>query len=339
MKLNRIPMVTVVVALMCVAGLAQGRKPLGQDVEQQYLVSARAGIVNIVEGDVWFRRGDSENKVVAGDELQSGDVVRTSPGGRVEVLLMPGAYLRLSENTECGLSDNSLESLKLQLLKGSVIVEAATVDDWKGTLLTMSVGGANLSIVHAGIYRFNAAESGHAEALVLKGKMMSGASEIKEGKKADLSGSSTQVVSFDKRQADTFDTWSKDRARTLVAANKNIPSKSVGSAFANSYMYSPGYSWFDSFWFFNPGLGFYTFLPGDYGFYSPYGFGYGSYYPYAYYWWPSVGSPAHRPSHGRTTASSGHHAGGIRTGPSSSSFGPSHSGSSHSGGGGSSHHH
>jgi len=342
MRFDKLFLALAVLLLTGSLSSAQGRKPLDREEERQYLVSSRPGIVNLVEGDVTYKRGVAEyTRLNAREELQAGDTIRSGPDGRAEVLLMPGAYLRLAHDTEFNLADSSPESLKIALLKGSAIVEATTPDDWKGTLVTISTPKEDLSIVRDGIYRFNIREDVHAEVLVFKGKILAGTTEVKEGKKAAIEGSVPVVSSFDKKQNDSFDLWSKERAQLLVAANKEIPKKSVGSAFANSYFYSPdylyggGYSWFGSSWFFNPFSGFYTFLPGDFGFYSPYGFSYGFFYPYAYYWVPSyrIGHPGSRPGTvvggtGRATARSA-----SRRSISSSSASVGHS-SVHSSGGG-----
>jgi hypothetical protein len=59
---------------------AQDRKPLTPEDESQYVVSAKAGGVNVVEGNAFFKHGKSDwDVLIAGDELRPGDSVRTEP--------------------------------------------------------------------------------------------------------------------------------------------------------------------------------------------------------------------------------------------------------------------
>src|SRR5688572_33465736 len=62
------------------------------------------------------------------DNLNSGDRVRTAFDGRVEILLNPGSFLRMASNSEVELSNNSLSSLEVLLIKGTAIVEATGLD-------------------------------------------------------------------------------------------------------------------------------------------------------------------------------------------------------------------
>ena len=45
----------------------------------------------------------------------NGDAVRTGLDGRVEMLLNPGSYMRVGENSEFELADNSLNNLEVRL--------------------------------------------------------------------------------------------------------------------------------------------------------------------------------------------------------------------------------
>src|SRR5690349_13386331 len=95
------------------------------------LLSARAGGINLVSGDVKVRRADGQEwqSISVKDDLKTGDVARTGADGRVEVLLNPGSYLRAAASTEFEMTDASLESLRLNVLRGSVLVEATGYDE------------------------------------------------------------------------------------------------------------------------------------------------------------------------------------------------------------------
>src|SRR5713101_5685326 len=103
MKVNRFGLTTLAVLLSATSALSQGRKPLSQGEMSKYIVSARAGVVNVVEGEATVTRARpfaTPDMLISGDELLTGDTVKTGPRGRAEVLLNPGSFLRLGEGSE-----------------------------------------------------------------------------------------------------------------------------------------------------------------------------------------------------------------------------------------------
>ena len=89
---------------------------------EKFVISARAGGVNAVTGRASMRHGNTEwQQLTIKEDLEAGDVVKTGLDGRVEMLLNPGSYLRMGENSELELSDNSLENLEVRLIRGTAI--------------------------------------------------------------------------------------------------------------------------------------------------------------------------------------------------------------------------
>src|SRR5437764_14638433 len=84
---------------------------------EEHFISARAGGVNFVAGDVRARLGGESNwqRLSVKDDLKSGDAVRTGAEGRVEVLLNPGSYFRAGEGTDFELDEALLNELRLRL--------------------------------------------------------------------------------------------------------------------------------------------------------------------------------------------------------------------------------
>jgi hypothetical protein len=285
--------------MLALAGgaLAQDRKPITLEEKRRMVVSARAGEINLVEGDVSSKAAQDSSLLIAGDMVKEGDVVKTGPGSRAEVLLNPGSYLRLSENTEFSFADTSIDNIKINLLKGSAIVETAAGDGRAGVLATIRTTKAQFSIVAAGVYRFNVDPGGRTEARVAKGRLTTGTIEVREGKEAVLGDSGSELLAIDKKSGDTFDAWSKDRAKSLVAANNNLARTNVsalqarfffpfGSPFGSSWSSQFGSRWFGGcggWWYFDPFFGSFIYLPELFGcspFFSPYGYSYQAcYYP------------------------------------------------------------
>src|SRR5215210_7230342 len=128
MKFNKIFLATLVVAVAATSALAQDKKKLSADEQNMYVVSAKAGVVNIIEGDVSIKNDAEWNKLIAGEDIKDGAAIRTSSTGRVEILLNPGCFLRLAPDSEFVYSEATMSGLKLNLEKGSVMIEASTLD-------------------------------------------------------------------------------------------------------------------------------------------------------------------------------------------------------------------
>lgn len=254
------------------AGVARG------DVRDLRVISARAGGVNLVSGDVKVRRAASADWIALSmpNELKSGDTVRTGQTGRVEILLNPGSYFRAGGTTEFTLASVDLNDLRVELARGSAVVEATGYGDMNLSI-DVTVPGALVKIVRSGVYRINVPAAGPSEVAVTKGRAVVGSTVIKGGKVALVSGENVEVAKLDKKERDEFDQWSRERGKELAKANERLSHRAVRSAFIlGSYDNIYGSSWnSNGFWFFNANARCYTFLPFGYGWRSPYGYGYG----------------------------------------------------------------
>lgn len=249
---------------------------------EQYGISAKAGGVNLVSGEVTVRRkgASSLQSLTSRDDLQNGDLVRTGDSGRVEVLLSPGAYLRAAENSEFELIDNSLDSLRLRLTRGSAVVEAAGADGAR-MFLEVVTPQTRIVIDRRGLYRINLLTEGGTELLVRKGQALIGSDsasgvKVKDGKKATIrAGGDLVTAKFEKEDRDAFDVWSERRSEDLVAASRRLPDRALASSYS-SYRASgiwgrSGYRSISGLWIYDPFIAGRTFLPFYYGWSSPYG--------------------------------------------------------------------
>jgi hypothetical protein len=304
---------------------------------EKYLISAKAGGVNYVAGNVKvLRKGDDrQQSLTETDDLGSGDIVTTGAGGRVEVLLNPGSYMRVDENSEFELTDASLDNLQVRLIRGSAVVEATGSDDVE-LALKINTPQTEALIVKGGIYRFNVLPGETTEILVRKGRLLYGrglGNEVKGGRKVIIRRGGIEVVKFNKKDEDALDLWSKERAGLLARANRRLERDTLLAVF-NDYDVN-AYNGYDSnrrghherlgFWVYNRDTRSHCFVPvGNRGGSSPYGHNYGN----------GVGGGNH--DRGRDNGggrwSRGNGGGGGSTG--GSSGGDSGSGSSGSSGGG-----
>lgn len=309
----------VVAASLSAQGRNQGNKPLPRGELSDYVVSAKAGVVNIVEGEASVMRARPfavAEMLISGDELQSGDAVRTGTDGRLEILLNPGCYLRLGNGSQFVFLFDGLSSNRVELLSGSAVLEASVIDDD----IFVEAPNAKFKIVSAGLYRFNAGPGARPAIVVRKGRALVGETTIKEGRQAVVEGASVVIAKSNKRDVDPLDDWSKTRARALIAANNSLSSRGMKRTAGIA-------SLSNNAWIYDPFCRCYTFLPFTGGFTSPYGWEYPNYNPYWYrFAWPGYYNG------GSYTGSGGS---GSRGG-SSGNGGSGGSGSGNSGGG---HHH
>ena len=249
---------------------------LGVIANAQYLISTKAGFVNRVQGEVYVLRadgeGDEKGRASLGTQMRAGDRLSVAANGFAEALLNPGSYLRLSENTEVRAVSVDLDSVRFELIKGSVIAEIGQIDK-KAPIEIITPHGA-LTIAKAGLHRIDAKGSATLVA-VRQGEIYLGTPsdfaanqslKIKSGKVVTLTGSAQpgqpgplDVAKLDKDAIDKLDTWSFNRAQALTQANVK--------ALSRSGVLTAG-------WYYDPFSNFYTFVPSRSWFWSPYGFGF-----------------------------------------------------------------
>jgi hypothetical protein len=273
-------------ALACVSACvtvfahAEGRDD--RVVTDARVVSARAGGVNFVSGDVKVRRaGESEWRALsAKDELKSGDAVRTGADGRVEILLNPGSYFRAGEGVEFALADASLEDLRIALARGSAIVEATGYSDLDLSI-TIATPRTRLRIIRSGVYRINVLRpTGVAEVVVLKGRALVGPGEtiVKGGRVARDGEGGVELAKIDKQDRDSLDLWSRERGKELAKANERLSQRNMTTMLAqvrfDDLFGGPGRYGFAGLWYWSAATSCYTFLPFYPYWQSPYGFGY-----------------------------------------------------------------
>jgi hypothetical protein len=239
-----------------------------------YVISAEAGAVNYVEGKVSVMRKEGKSGyLLKGDELKIGDVVSTGAGGKAEILLNPGSFVRLAENSVFEFVSTSLEDLQLKLNGGSAMFEVITDHEFTFAVNTPK---AKLFIVKSGVYRVDVLSDGAGKLEVWKGKATANGTEIKSGKQATVSGDQTAVAKFDRDDKDALEVWSKFRAKELAKINARLQNNSLRTSLMSSY-YQTRWSMNDSYglWVYSRYHGSYCFLPFGYGWSSPYGY----YYP------------------------------------------------------------
>jgi len=234
-------------------------------------VTPQPGALNYVEGSALLEGQRLSNKSVGDTQLNPGEVLSTNKG-KVELLLTPGVFLRLDDNSAVRMVSPSLTLTQVELLRGRAGVEVDEIHPEND--LEIIDAGVVTQLVKNGYYEFNA---NNPMAMVFNGKA---AVEIKEGKYrvvkdhhefllAPGSGAKPlakeKPIDFDVKHAkDDLYNWSSLRSQYLAEANQQMAGE-----YADSEDFDPG-------WYWNPYFMDYTFIGGS-PFWSPFGFGF---YPY-----------------------------------------------------------
>ena len=242
--------------------LALGACLLGSSAFAQVAISARSGMVHHSEGVVSI--GDQlidNSKFGQFADVKEGQVLKTAEG-RAEILLTPGVFLRVAENSSVKMISSRLIDTRLELLSGSMLVECAELQ--KDNAVTFIYKDATVEFHKKGLVRLDAADDllrvYDGEATVTKaGQTLT----LKEGKQTLLTG----VLSpekFDNKVGDPFYRWASRRAGSLAVANIS----------AAKTLRNNGSSWLSGGWMYNPMFGYFTYIPNRGYYNSPFGYNY-----------------------------------------------------------------
>ena len=291
-RMPRLKVLMLSLATLCASAFGQAANP------------ASPGTLNYVEGQASIEGRALSPKSVGDTELQAGQFLSTA-NGKTEILLTPGVFLRLGDNSTVQMVSTSLTRNEIRLDKGSANVEVDQI--YKQNTILVDMKNGQTQLLKNGLYLFNADNS---TVRVFDGKaaVYPGANlqtnikpiEVKGGRQVVLTGEAVKPQHFDKKQAENGELykWSSLRSRYLGEANVDLASEYAGAS-----GFTPGWYWaggpFGYTWL--PGAGL-AWNPYGYGFYSPYylygggpiygGFGYGGGYGYGGYGYR--GGYAHR---------------------------------------------
>lgn len=290
MKRRLVGFVGLFVLAMLSAAVTFGQNQTLRSVAgDKWVISAKAGGVNFVQGGVSVARKEGKSGLLLkGDNVVVGDRVTTDVGGRAEILLNPGSYLRVSENSVFSFATTSLEDLQIKIERGSVILEVFADKDFR---VAVNSPKEEYGLIQTGVYRIDVAADGSGRLEVWKGKAEVGDSVLKGGKAAVSNEGQVAVAKFDRDDRDDFEIWSRTRAKELAKETNSLRDRELRTSLMRSFL---GGRWnmYNSFglWVYSARLGRHCFLPFGYGWSSPYGFGYGT-----DIWWYRLPSAVYLP--------------------------------------------
>jgi hypothetical protein len=140
----------------------------------QSVISTHAGVIHFFEGAVYLGDQPLESHLGKFPTLPQGGELSTEKG-RAEVLLTPGVFLRIGEQTKIRMIANQLSDTRVELLSGSAVVDSA--EPASGTSVKLLYKNWSAHFLEQGVYRIN---SDPPHIWVLHGK-----AEVSGGKPGD----------------------------------------------------------------------------------------------------------------------------------------------------------
>jgi hypothetical protein len=251
------------------AALAFGPSAFGANV-------ARPGTVNYVEGAANLNGQQITDKSVGAIDLDPGQVLSTQQG-KAEILLTPGVFLRLDDNSAVKMISPDLTHTEVALESGRAAVEVDEIHPQNR--LDIEDVGVTTQLLKNGYYEFNAEQPALR---VFDGKA---AVEVGDGKYRVVNShhelalvtapgakplAKEKPVDFNvKASVDDLYNWNSLRSQYLAEANNQI---------AGEYAGGPGFA---PGWYWDPYMYDYTFIGID-PFWSPFGWGF---YPFGWGGW------------------------------------------------------
>jgi len=288
----------------------------------QYVISSHSGVIQYVEGRAYLGDKPIEPKFGQFPDIKENQEFRTEDG-RAEILLTPGVFLRVGENSSVRMLSTRLTDTRVEVLSGSAIVECNEMP--KDNAVELVYKKDSVSLQKQGLYRL---DTEPARFQVFEGEAVatdpSGQLTLKGGKQTNLAGV-LMAENFDRKaeDQDALYRWSDRRASYVAQANVASATAvgnnytSGGSGYGGSgyggYGYGGGLGYgggfgynplFQGGWAFNPMFGMYTYLPYSGFGYSPFGYTY--YSPTTVAYAPSYGGSGYTYGGGRVASVATH---------------------------------
>lgn len=249
--------------------------------------SAVPGTLNYVEGQVYVGNQALDHNAVGKTTIETGQSLNTETG-KAEILLTPGVFVRVGDNSSVNVVSNALTDTELRVTQGHAMVEVDQI--YPQNNLRIVEGNTTATITKAGLYDFDLQQN--------QLRVFDGEAIVKtDDKQIKLKGGHELIVSsdahlkaakFDKKalSGDDLYRWSSLRSDYVAEANVDaarivVADGGYGYGYGSGFWgpgWGPGWglAWGAGFggWYWDPWFSAYTFLPGGGIFYSPFGWGF-----------------------------------------------------------------
>ncbi len=213
----------------------------------QNAISTHAGLLNHFEGQVTIA-GKPVVTVASFPHVPPGQELRTG-NGRAEILLNPGAFLRVDENSSVRMLSNALTDTRVEALAGSIVLEYTTLDT--ENRVTLIVGSSETTFREKGAYRIDVEEARvsvySGEAVVVRGRE---ALTLRPGMQSATGAKALDSREFPSKARDAFFSWCIDRSdyvsmtTCFATSHRDYPSRHPNfyhSVYGPVYLPGPNY--------------------------------------------------------------------------------------------------
>jgi len=246
------------------------------------------GTLNYVEGKVSIGSQNVDSSAIGTAQVRMGESLTTRVG-KAEVLLTPGVFLRVGDNSSVKMIATSITNTEVAVDRGHAMIEVAEIHPEND--IRVEADGETTQLLKTGLYDFDVNQQ---EMRVFDGKARVHEPErfvnVKGGREVSLlSGPEAKPEKFDKKSYSGEDLYRWSSLRSAYVAEANVDA--AGYYMANGIgPWGPG--WWGAGWYWDPWFDGFAFIPGDGIFYSP--FGWGFYSPWWVYESPIYGYGGYR---------------------------------------------
>ena len=114
--------------------------------------SALPGTLNYVEGQAFIGTRALDSKSIGSAEVKPGQSLTTKQG-KAEVLLTPGVFLRVGNNSSVRMISPSLTDTEISVSEGHAMIEVAEIHPENDIRITL--GGTTTRLLKTGLYDFD----------------------------------------------------------------------------------------------------------------------------------------------------------------------------------------
>ncbi|HEX4166675.1 MAG TPA: hypothetical protein VHZ55_14500 [Bryobacteraceae bacterium] len=188
------------------------------DLSAQAVVSTHSGTINYSEGVVFVGDSPVDQKIGTFQSVGEGATLRTEKG-RAEVLLTPGVFLRIDENSAIRMVSNALNNTRVEFLRGAAILDSN--DATSGNPCVLVYRGYQLRFRKPGVYRLNS-EPDLLQTYTGEAEIQKAGEPTKtiDESKQFFFGIGMDVEKYGDGTVDAFSEWARNRAESIAADNR-----------------------------------------------------------------------------------------------------------------------
>jgi hypothetical protein len=253
----------------------------------QSVISAHSGVIQYVEGQVTLDGTRLEQKFAEFPDVKKGQTL-AAQDGRAEILLTPGVFLRLAENSSFQMVSNKLSDTKIEVQSGSAMIEVSEL--LKDNAITVQFHDAQIELLKKGLYRVDSDDPARLRVYDGDARVTSGSQTVtaSRGREVEI-GTTLEARNFSTKDTDAFYRWSGRRDEYVAQANL-VAAKTVSNSFYDGgTALGSGVNGTAGAWAYNPWYGMFTFVPGTGMFMSPFGYSYYSPFTIGSFYGPAYG--------------------------------------------------